>query len=113
MIVVQVRRFKSRKTTGGNAMSSIRRAAGVAFAACLFTALAASTAGAFPDRPIRLFVSFPPGGSTDAMARLVQPAVEKRLGQPLIIENRAGASGLIAIDAVAKAPPDGYVIGLG
>ena len=47
------------------------------------------------------------------MARLVQPGVEKLLGQPLIIENRPGAGGLIAIDAVAKSPPDGYVIGLG
>ena len=94
-------------------MSSITRAAGIALAACLFTGLSAATASAYPDRPIRLIVSFPPGGSTDAMARLVQPAVEKLLGQPLIIENRAGASGLIAIDAVAKAPPDGYVIGLG
>ena len=47
------------------------------------------------------------------MARLVQPGVEKLLGQPLVIENRPGAGGLIAIDAVAKSPPDGYVIGLG
>ena len=60
-------------------------------------------ASAFPDRPIRLIVSFPPGGSSDAMARIVQPGVEKLLGQPIVIENRAGAGGMIAIDAVAKA----------
>ena len=94
-------------------MSSIKRAVGIALLGYVCAAFAATTASAYPDRPIRLIVSFPPGGSTDAMARLVQPAVEKLLGQPLIIENRAGASGLIAIDAVAKAPPDGYFIGLG
>ena len=68
---------------------------------------------AYPDRPIRLLVSFPPGGSSDAMARIVQPGVEKLLGQPVVIENRPGAGGMIAIDAVAKAAPDGYVLGLG
>jgi tripartite-type tricarboxylate transporter receptor subunit TctC len=93
-------------------MSSIARTIGFVLAAWLCTGVV-DTAGGYPDRPIRLLVSFPAGGSTDAMARLVQPAVEKLLGQPLIIENRAGASGLIAIDAVAKAPPDGYLIGLG
>jgi tripartite-type tricarboxylate transporter receptor subunit TctC len=70
-------------------------------------------AGAYPDRPIRLLVGFPPGGSSDAMARIVQPAVEKLLGQTIVIENRAGAGAMIAIDAVAKAAPDGYVLGLG
>ncbi len=70
-------------------------------------------ASAYPDRPIRLLVGFPPGGSSDAMARIVQPGVEKLLGQTVVIENRAGASAMIAIDAVAKAAPDGYVIGLG
>jgi tripartite-type tricarboxylate transporter receptor subunit TctC len=87
------------------------RAIGTAVVVCL--GLAAETANAFPDRPIRLLVSFPPGGSTDAMARIVQSGVEKLLGQPLIIENRPGAGGLIAIDAVAKSLPDGHVIGLG
>jgi tripartite-type tricarboxylate transporter receptor subunit TctC len=68
---------------------------------------------AYPDRPIRLIVSFPAGGSSDATARIVQPGLEKLLGQPLLIENRPGAGGMIAIDAVAKAAPDGHVIGLG
>jgi tripartite-type tricarboxylate transporter receptor subunit TctC len=94
-------------------MSSVTRAVGIALAGWLCAGLAVGTASAYPDRPIRLLISFPPGGSTDAMARIVQPGVEKLLGQPLVIENRAGAAGLIAIDAVAKAPPDGYVIGLG
>jgi len=68
---------------------------------------------AYPERPIRLMVSFPPGGSSDAMARIVQPGLERLLGQPIIIENRAGAGGMLAIDVVAKAAPDGYLIGLG
>src|SRR5258707_11359378 len=82
--------------------------------ACLCVAWAAGpAAAAFPDRPIRIVVSFPPGGSSDAMARIVQPGLEKLLGQPVVIENRAGAGGMIAIDAIAKAAPDSYVIGLG
>src|SRR4051812_48689949 len=97
----------------GGAMPSIMRAVGTAFVACLCLGPAGETASAFPDRPIRLLVSFPPGGSTDAIARIVQPGVEKLLGQPLVIENRPGAGGLIAIDAVAKSAPDGHVIGLG
>jgi tripartite-type tricarboxylate transporter receptor subunit TctC len=72
-----------------------------------------SAHAAYPDRPIRLLVGFPPGGSSDAMARIVQPGVEKLLGQTVVIENRAGASAMIAIDAVTKAMPDGYTIGLG
>ena len=73
----------------------------------------ASGANAYPEKPIRLIVSFPAGGSSDAMARIVQPGLEKHLGQPILIENRPGAGGMIAIDAVAKAAPDGHVIGLG
>ena len=94
-------------------MPIVMRAVGTLFAAFLCAALAGGTASAFPDRPIRLLISFPPGGSTDAMARIVQQGVEKLLGQPLVLENRPGAGGLIAIDAVAKSAPDGHVIGLG
>ena len=68
---------------------------------------------AWPDRPIRMLISFPPGGSSDAIARIVQPGLEKRLGQPIVLENRPGAGGMIAIDAVTRAAPDGYTIGLG
>ena len=70
-------------------------------------------ASAYPERAIRLVVGFPAGGSSDAIARIVQPNVEKQLGQTLVIENRPGAGGAIAIGMVAKAPPDGYLIGLG
>src|SRR6188474_3836719 len=77
-----------------------------------FLAAQASLAQNFPERPIRFFVPFPAGGSTDAVARAMQPALEKILGQPVIVENRAGAGGTLGVDAVAKAPPDGYTIGL-
>jgi tripartite-type tricarboxylate transporter receptor subunit TctC len=70
-------------------------------------------ARAYPDRPIRFIVGFPPGGSSDAMARTVQSNLGKQLGQPVVIENKPGAGAMIGIDAVAKAPPDGYTIGLG
>ena len=76
-------------------------------------AVASPAWSAFPDRPIRLIVSFPPGGSSDAIARIVQPFLEKKLGQTVIVENKPGAGGMIAIEYVSKQPADGYVIGLG
>ena len=75
-------------------------------------AMSPSRAQTYPDRSIRFFVPFPAGGSTDAVARAMQPALEKILGQPVIVENRAGAGGTLGVDAVAKAAPDGYTIGL-
>lgn len=73
----------------------------------------AVAADSFPSGPIRLIVSFPAGGSSDAMARIVQPGLSKELGQQVVVENKPGAGGMIAIDYVAKSPPDGYIIGLG
>jgi tripartite-type tricarboxylate transporter receptor subunit TctC len=70
------------------------------------------SAQTFPSRPIRLIVTFPPGGSTDTMARALQPSLEKSLGQPIVIENRGGAGGAIGVDAIVKSAPDGYVIGI-
>jgi tripartite-type tricarboxylate transporter receptor subunit TctC len=78
-----------------------------------FACLAGAAAEPYPIKPIRLIVTFPPGGSTDTMARALQPHLEKRLGQPIVIDNRPGAGGAIGVDAVAKAAPDGYVIGVG
>jgi tripartite-type tricarboxylate transporter receptor subunit TctC len=71
-----------------------------------------SSAQNFPERPIRFFVPFPAGGSTDAVARAMQPALEKILGQTVVVENRAGAGGMLGVDAIAKAQPDGYTIGI-
>lgn len=70
-------------------------------------------ATAFPTRPVRMLVPFPPGGTTDIQARLVAAHMERTLGQPVVLENRPGVGGNIAVDAVAKAAPDGYTIGVG
>jgi tripartite-type tricarboxylate transporter receptor subunit TctC len=63
----------------------------------------------WPNRPIRAIVSFPPGGAIDTVTRLIAPAIGEALGQPLVVENRPGATGTIAASAVASAPPDGTV----
>jgi tripartite-type tricarboxylate transporter receptor subunit TctC len=64
----------------------------------------------FPARPIRIVVGFPPGGGIDILARLMAPKMAERLGQPVIVENRAGANGVIATQGVAQSDPDGYTI---
>ncbi len=68
---------------------------------------------AYPNRPIRLVVPYPPGGGTDYFARLVGTAMGESLGQPVIVENRAGAATMIGAEVVARAAPDGYTILLG
>src|SRR5262245_49328481 len=96
------------------AMHDRARAIASVIVACVCVVVGNTPAcSAYPDRPILLLVSFPPGVSSDAMARIVQPGLERLLGQPIIIENRAGAGGMLAIDVVAKAAPDGYLLGLG
>jgi tripartite-type tricarboxylate transporter receptor subunit TctC len=81
--------------------------------ASLIAALAwAGTAGAqdYPNRPVTMIVAFPPGGADDATARIVQDPMQKALGQPIVIENVAGAGGTLAAAKAAKAAPDGYTI---
>ncbi|MEX0695423.1 MAG: tripartite tricarboxylate transporter substrate binding protein [Rhodospirillales bacterium] len=79
-------------------------------AACLFGGVIASPAQAadYPDKPVTLVVPFSPGGGTDILARLVGAEVEKVLGQPVVIENRPGASGAVGAEYVARQQPDGY-----
>jgi tripartite-type tricarboxylate transporter receptor subunit TctC len=64
----------------------------------------------YPVKPVRIIDGFPPGGSSDIVARVIAPKFQESLHQPLIVENRAGAQGIIGADAVAKAPPDGYTL---
>lgn len=67
---------------------------------------------AYPTRPIRLVVPFAPGGGVDAVARILTEPLGALLGQPVVVENRAGAGGAIGVDAVAKSPPDGYALSM-
>ncbi len=91
--------------------------AAAAFTAASLPWLAAGTASAqpaaWPQRPIRLVVPFPPGGSADFLGRLVAEKITVQTGWVVIVENRAGAAGNIGLDAVARAPADGYTFGIG
>jgi tripartite-type tricarboxylate transporter receptor subunit TctC len=80
------------------------------FAAALLSG--AALAQDYPSKPIRYIVPFPPGGSSDLIARAIAPRLTERMGQPVVVENRPGAGGMLGVDVVAKAPPDGYTIGL-
>lgn len=99
-----------------HASAAARRPASAAVAlAAIALACAAGTAAAqpqstWPDRPIRVIVPVPPGGTPDVVARLVVAPMAARLGQPMIIDNRGGAGGLIGAEVAAKALPDGYTL---
>ena len=80
--------------------------------ALTLTASLAAAQSDFPDRPLRLLVGFPPGGATDVLARALAHEARVRLGQEVLVVNKPGASGAIAINEVAGAKPDGYTIGL-
>lgn len=81
--------------------------------ACIGLPFAAARAADYPIKPIRFVVPYTAGGTTDLVARTVGQRMSEKLGQPVVIDNRAGAGGNIGMDAVAKAPPDGYTIGFG
>jgi tripartite-type tricarboxylate transporter receptor subunit TctC len=84
----------------------------IALAAGL-SAEGAAQIGKFPDRPLKMLVGFSAGGGTDVVARIVAQKMSESIGQTLVVENRSGASGLIAAEAVAKSPPDGYTLMMG
>jgi tripartite-type tricarboxylate transporter receptor subunit TctC len=74
---------------------------------------AAAERGRFPNRPIRIVVGFSAGGGTDVVARILAQKMSEGMGQSVVVENRTGASGLLAAEAVAKSPPDGYTLMMG
>lgn len=86
----------------------MNRTAFLLFALCL--AASGTQAQTWPTRPVKMVVSFPPGTTPDTVARVIAPRMQEALGQPVVVENRAGAGGNVAADAVAKSPADGYTL---
>lgn len=85
---------------------------GLAGALALPAVHAASAQAAWPSRPIRMIVPFPPGGSTDVLSRVIAERLSGALGQTVVIENRPGSAGNVGVNAIARAEPDGYTIGV-
>ena len=100
-------------------MSSIRTLAATAAATALtlalsvFSGTAPGQTAAYPQKPVRMVIPFAPGGASDFAGRIVSPRLSEALGQQIVIDNRAGASGNIGMEAAAKAAADGYTIFLG
>ena len=86
------------------------RALAAAFLAACILAIGAASAQPYPSRPITLVVPYPPGGATDAIARIIQDSMSQSLGQQIVIENIGGAGGMIAAARAARAAPDGYTV---
>ena len=76
----------------------------------LLLASGAACAQSYPARPIRLMVPFPPGGNVDSFGRILAKQMEAQMGQPFVVDNRGGANGILGVDIVAKAAPDGYTL---
>src|SRR5258706_6399822 len=82
-------------------------------AASLPLLAAAQSAEPYPNRPVKMLIPYAPGGATDIIARHLSPKLQEALGQPFVVDNRPGASGNIALEAAAKAAPDGYTLLVG
>ena len=93
-------------------MRTIRRRLLVAAIAAPFVGRNALAQGKYPDKPIRIIVPFPPGGGVDLTARLMMEPLSKELGQSIVVENKGGAGGIIGVEAMSHAPPDGYTLSL-
>src|SRR6266540_369109 len=83
---------------------------GLALAACLPVIESAAQTAKYPDRPVKMLVGFSAGGGTDVVARILAQKMSETIGQTVFVENRPGASGLLAVEAVAKSAPDGYTL---
>src|SRR5688572_2551447 len=79
-------------------------------AGCASAAASDGTSAAFPARPLRMVVPFPPGAGADVVARMIAKPMSERLGQPIVVDNRSGAAGTMGTSIVAKAPPDGHTL---
>ncbi len=93
-------------------MTMMHRYALVLATACCLLGASGAQAQAYPNKPIKLMVGFPPGGGTDLLARLVAQQLAPKLGQPVVVENRPGANTIIATEATAKSPADGYTLAM-
>jgi tripartite-type tricarboxylate transporter receptor subunit TctC len=99
-------------------MTTLARVLGLIAAGCALLAAGPAPAqvpagSGFPDKPIRMVVTFPPGGSADAVVRMLVPRLNEKLGQPVVVDNRPGAGGNVGLTLVAKAAGDGYTLGVG
>ena len=94
-------------------MRQLARSLAALLAAACAAASLAQAPGDYPKQPIRTVVTFPPGGSADAVVRMLVPRLNEKLGQQVVVDNRPGAGGNIGLAIVAKAPPDGYTLGVG
>ncbi|MFO0459331.1 MAG: tripartite tricarboxylate transporter substrate binding protein [Burkholderiales bacterium] len=94
-------------------MNALVFAIAAAAATLVLPAPPAAAQDAYPFRPIRIVVPFPPGGTTDVLARIVGAKMQESMGQPVVIDNRPGAGGNVGAESVAKASPDGYTLLLG
>src|ERR671915_175891 len=88
-------------------------AAAVVAAAFPLVSVAAQPASDYPSRPVRMIVPFAPGGASDTVGRILQPAMADALGQQVVVDNRGGAAGMIGVEVAARAQPDGYNFLLG
>jgi tripartite-type tricarboxylate transporter receptor subunit TctC len=89
---------------------SLMRAMGFAMASAVGVCAFAQD---YPTRPVRMIVGFPPGGATDLVARIIQQKMTETLGQQVVVDNRPGANGIISLDLIARAQPDGYTVAFG
>jgi tripartite-type tricarboxylate transporter receptor subunit TctC len=106
-------RFKFTRRDRASANKNATRYLALAAGVLLSFAAPVQTAEQYPQRSVRMLVPYAPGGATDIVARDISPKLQEALGQPFVVDNRAGASGNIAVEAAAKAVPDGYTLLVG
>ena len=94
-------------------LSAVQRLVLAVVAFLLPLPAAAQSADSYPTRPVKLLIPYAPGGATDIIARHISPKLQEAIGQPFVVDNRPGASGNIALEAAAKAAPDGYTLEVG